>query len=196
MSCLRVFEPLETIFIHLPKTGGSTIREYLAQVAGAEKKFWGKIPAEFEHFDRFTIVRNPFNRLVSSWLYCRKMGWVERCSICDFLPWVLDNDLPVLPPFGSEETAKIRLCKHHTAPQTHEDFLLTEANQVFKFENFSQAILTLSERFGFQPRGLHLNRTERKPLTEYFDERLIGMVREYFAEDFAALGYGLNLPNR
>lgn len=186
MSCLRIFPELEVIFIHLPKTGGMTVRHYLSQFARREKKAWGKIPAEFAHFDRFTIIRNPFDRMISSWSYCTERGWCHLMPPGEFLRWALDNSLPVLLP---KRPAPRQLCKHHTAPQTHPEFLLHEANQVFRFEELGQALESLGDRFGFSPEGVHLNSSPRNRWEAYRTRELSDLVRERFAEDFQALGY-------
>lgn len=194
MSCIRVFPDLKTIFIHIPKTGGLTVCEYLSRIAEPHQKFWREIPERFAHFDRFTIVRNPFDRFISSWIYCTAQDWCKPMAPRDFLFHALDNPLLALPLSVPAEQWQLQQAKHHTAPQTTNAFLLHEANHVYRFENFAETIQALGKRFGFQPGELHLNASRRKPLAEYYDSELEDLVREFFADDFAALGYGLNLP--
>lgn len=194
MSCIRVFSDLQTAFIHIPKTGGSTITAHLSQVSETgQEKFWGEIPVVAKPFYRFAMVRDPFDRFISSWSYCTNQGWCPEMPPREFLFFALDNECPTLPPpvpTGQD------LCKHHTAPQTTADFLLDQAEDVFRFEDFSSAIATLSERFGFEPGELHLNQSSHEDYRAYYDEELAGLVLEWFAEDFQRLGYDRKIPVR
>lgn len=194
MSVIRVYPKLKTIFVHLPKTGGITIKEYLSSV-GEEKRYWGHVPTRFRRFDCFTVVRNPFDRFISSWRFCVAEGHCPEMPPHKFLPYALDNDFPLFArPGVTGEDRKRALVKHHTAPQTTPRFCLNQAKTVYRFENFPDVIDSLADRYGFEPNGIKLNPSPRGNLHDYYDGRLADLVRDYFAEDFEALGYDLTLP--
>lgn len=52
-------------FIHIPKTGGASIRKAFFKGNHGEPYFY-ELPPEAEDFFRFAFVRNPFDRLVSA----------------------------------------------------------------------------------------------------------------------------------
>ncbi len=88
------------IFIHIPKTGGSSIRQSLSAIAprqdrAALNRFGAHItatdmkkrvrPEVWDTYFKFAFVRNPYDRLVSLWYYVRRIrprirnpgNWIE-----------------------------------------------------------------------------------------------------------------------
>jgi hypothetical protein len=55
------------VFVHMPKTGGSFIRELLldGQEVGELHATWNSIPPEYEHLPIFAVIRNPWDWYVS-----------------------------------------------------------------------------------------------------------------------------------
>lgn len=82
------------IFVHIPKCAGTSV----AQAVFGQRKFAHRSvrdyqrmfsPAEFSAFYKFTVVRNPWDRLVSAWNFLRS----ERCPPGD-QSWVKRHLMP------------------------------------------------------------------------------------------------------
>ena len=83
------------IFIHIPRTGGTTISRHVHRVA--PRMFIGHATAAFvksqlvyngSMFDglfKFAFVRNPWERHVSWWLYCRDTLKRDTCSFESYI---------------------------------------------------------------------------------------------------------------
>ena len=68
-------------FVHIPKTGGRTLTHLLLKIKDSTEVTshhgLSLLPDDSSYF-YFTIVRNPFTRMVSAYKHeCRKFGFVE-----------------------------------------------------------------------------------------------------------------------
>lgn len=184
------------IFVHLPRTGGSSIRKGV--FAGkCEGPVFGKIPNEWRGFPSFTIVRNPFDRLVSAWKMCtdgvsgKRHGPIPflppETSLVEFLGFVIDKSVD----YRKSSSGKCYI-KHHTLPQTHPWNCLQLAEDVARFENYDRDVSKILIKNGFSETGMpHWNRTKHKDYRQYFNDQAIEITRNYYKEDLAELGYEL-----
>ena len=128
MSAIYVYPELETIFILMPKCGGQSIQSYFDCLTKSKKQFHGHIPEKYQSYWKFTIVRNPADRLISAWTYCQKMKWFPKPRILprwknsssrqQFLK-LLERwkDRPVSPINFREFREITNLCRYTTLPQ-------------------------------------------------------------------------------
>lgn len=135
------------IFIHIPKTGGTTIEEYLNlfQKCNGYGDFNGKslqhligsdikelLGDDFNNFFRFTIVRNPIDRAISEY-YWNEIGhgFKNGKSFDEFLDIV-------------EEKLKGNCQKTYLDHYLHQSKFIYDKNnnilvdKIFRFENFDK----------------------------------------------------------
>ena len=69
-------DKLKFIFIHVPKTGGSSVKKALGIKVHGHKKFsdWSK---DYPDYFSFAFTRNPWDRFVSSFFYLEQGGMFE-----------------------------------------------------------------------------------------------------------------------
>ena len=180
-------------FIHIPKTGGTSIVNALGLSSGKVKKHgkYGKgggryrgghdILCEYVP-NTFTVVRNPFDRLVSSFCYAKTKNsfhykehpYYEYIADCDF-----ERFVEILPEF--EGMFQLR-------PQS--DYIYDDKNNllvdhVLRYE-------TLQKDFNkfWDIKLPHLNKSDRhKDWRKYYNENTIKPVYEFYKRDFKNFNY-------
>lgn len=172
-------------FIHIPKTGGRAVIQYLLDnqvdfVHGIEKRpgvfvrkhgtaeFWVNEPLE-----KFAVVRNPYTRLVSYYRYVAE----RQALTCSFTEFVVEHIEP------NPALARI------TSPWISQLFWLLDTGQnlivdrVFQFETLEQDLQKYFNLSSPMPRINVTNHTNQNLMTWYTPETL-EIVRNYFAKDF------------
>lgn len=204
---MPIISDLRCIFIHIPKTGGTSI-EYLLGInvndltPDTEKIFGIKdnkvlqhltamelrkeyIPRDkFEGYFKFAFVRNPYDRILSEYLWHIQRTKTIKCSFRDFLlaidklgdRWKKDGHLKLQSDYIYDD--KSNLCI---------DFL-------GRFEH-------LNKDWEFIAKKLHIEKElpklqtsyrkkqYRKNYMEFFTEETKEMVYNKYYKDFINLGY-------
>lgn len=165
------------------------------------------IPKEYRDFFKFTIVRNPYDRIVSVWWATTHRGQADgpiepvpplkRWAKGGKMIAILGNDISFenfcrhLPELGQSGTHCI-----HAQPQI--DWIYPNMfDAIIPFEDLNEAWLSLP--FNTSKDELkHINATARKennnPISRqsvdyYLTPNTIKHINEFYADDFAILGY-------
>ena len=181
---------MTAVFIHIPKTGGLSIREALSiteycNYARLQREYSGFIT--FCHWflpelqerglapkDAFTFAfcRNPYDRAVSMWAFNNRengldLTFPEFCRGLNDWRWGW----------------RIRRPQAEWLDGVDLDFLGS-------FENLEQDFGILCDMLEVERRPLPVvNATERGPWQDYYDAETQGIIRAYYAQDFERLGY-------
>lgn len=190
-----LIKDLRVVFIHIPKTGGASIRHgfFKGEFEGPKQGF---IPPNWQQHFKFAFVRNPYDRIVSAWrMFAGGMEnsvWEHpqdeaRIDLKRFLQIVTDESIPF---DGLRETTPQKI-RHHAIPQTHPFNCLQHADFVGRFETLNQDFAIVCDRIGVAKQDLpHWNQTDRSSdVRQYLDSQSLAIVNEYFADDFEQLGY-------
>ncbi len=212
-----VFHEHKCIYFHIGKTAGVSVERWLRdekrdhRVADHDSLF-GWDPEEgiylqhatakviqrklgsdiFDSYYKFTVVRNPFSRLVSVYYYLYDHH-VQRFG--NFRNFVLS--LPELATAAAHQKGS------HYLPQVCYTQLdgVDICDYVAHFERLPYAIRPVAS-------ALHINRrfpqfnTYRHPMrddreiAEYYDETTTEIVRQLFEADFDCYGYSKNAENQ
>ncbi|GHF08216.1 hypothetical protein GCM10016455_31570 [Aliiroseovarius zhejiangensis] len=183
-------------FVHVPKTGGTSIEKALKD-AGAKvallygSRFNGYCKATFQHMNAdiyekvipaefydysFAVVRHPFTRLVSEYFYRRKRGFAKR-TFDDWLNKAIDNYHK--NPY---------LMDNHFRPQV--DFIRPDV-EVFKLENgLEHPLAAAAEHLGLDLQGasIHVNRSKAKEPVRWTGKTR-ARATEFYRDDFEKFGY-------
>ena len=179
------------IFIHTPKCAGESIETVLAGkpynrsgFRGHPEKHWGvheishKYPEEFIQYYKFSIVRNPWDRVVS-WVkyrdmrYQRAEGTFEgrmQSDLCDkvFLNFMLEHSFSSMLFMGN------RLA----------------VDSVIRFENLEDEFPKICNYLGVRNKGLpHVNSTKHRHYSSYYTNSSRERVAELFCQDIQYFNY-------
>ncbi len=172
-------------YIHIPKTAGTSLKRALGL---------GDFPAEhytatqihpeiWNSYFCFCVVRNPWDRLVSSYLYHTSEsydGYLTR-RYPDLGSWSFEDyferlaDTLFLVP-------QVEFVRHR--------FSRKPVDLVCRFERLAEDFEILRSRLGVSAELPHLNRTTRgRHYTEFYTSALQHRVGRYYRGDIAAFGF-------
>jgi len=178
------------IFIHINKTAGTSIgnaiglpvkhhqtaREVIARV-GRDK--WDKAY-------KFTLVRNPWDKVVSHYEYRRKRNKTEVATRnISFTEWVKKTYGPDKDPF---------FYNNPKAFQPQVEWLKDDEGKVSidfigKFETINKDFDQIKSVIGLEAELPHLNASKRAGYQSYYDEETREIVAQWFHEDIETFGY-------
>lgn len=198
-------------FIDIPRTSSTSIREQLGSAyeksylreSGAKRKY--KLPdhMHYQEADRFmqdygglgslgvlSIVRNPFDRIVSIWRYRQANKEIPQIDFNDFA-----HELET-PRF--KDRNHLASSRHFRMTQC--DFLrqqngTIEVDLLGHFEKREQFLENVQNRYGItlesSVRQECLNSTQESFRT-YYNQRAVDAVKRYFQEDLDHFGYSFD----
>lgn len=162
-----------TSFVHIPKTGGTSIRR------GREMSLYSLYdPPGIWPKPAFAVVRDPFDRAESCW---RDFSFLRPQTDLDFVPFVKKY----MSAEERDNRTNPSTIAHHLAPQTdplhglqHADTVLWFPNLQRDFDRFCRASLDL-EPFHL-PHFRNGEACPRAPRTEESE----ALIRSLFADDY------------
>ena len=178
-------------FIHIPKTGGTSLTNILNNIDNTEIiSVHDSIRVlDVENYFIFTVVRNPFTRLVSAYTHrVRKDEF--KYDFQSFIKNYDENHLDTLPQSyyineGASEKKKISC--------------------ILRYEKYEEDVKDLLKKLNYNSDIPHLNRNpiydkhpnlnqEKYYSAFYTEDWMIELVRERYKNDFKIFNYGMDLP--
>ena len=203
---MRISHKYKFVFIAIPKTGSTTIRKVLDQYSDVIsvgdrnspyihhtsayklKKHFEEVGWNWDEYFKFAFVRNPWDRLVSSFNYQKKVVHekekygIDNPNYEDYKRFTKDNN------FSSWMNPPLKMGPNFKA-------LVDESNNflmdfIGKFENLQEDFNTICDKIEIPQQKLpHKNKTNHKHYTEYYDEETRQLVAKKFAKDIEYFGY-------
>jgi hypothetical protein len=191
------------IFIHLQKTAGTSIAEFMTSNLGATRdgrkheyayEAKSRIPEEiWQNCFRFSFVRNPWDRLASWYQHIRrnytKPGdnpfFDYLMSTGDsFEDFILHGDRTISTPWGERN-----LFTSQFENLSSDDRLLVDF--VGRFESLASDWKLVLDRIGYSGRAAlpHVNANPRKHYRELYTEKMRLTVEEKCHKDIEEFGY-------
>lgn len=173
-------EQYDSTFVHVPKTGGRSIKEHFGGVGSGHTPAAKLLNGRRTAFS-FGFVRNPYDRLVAVFHAATQHGGVwPRLNDASFASFVrlLVEDWQVEP---------------HAWPMTR--FLCDDCGDVIvdfvgRFECLEEDWRAVCERIGMEHRLLpRMHQSTRNSWQAYYTTELASIVEELYADDFETFGY-------
>lgn len=204
----------KTLFVHVPKCGGtsiekildmSTTKEYFSyksvNMCGVfipKEKFNAeeytncvnkppqhmtynemcKVISNFDSLFKFSIVRNPYSRLVSEYEYIKSFDKKDVETFAELVECL-----------KYEKSKRIKSFYGHLETQT--SYLENFDGKIYRFENIQECMNDLKQ---YSPVTIipHANKTEyTKPYMEYYTPELLEKVQKFYIEDFINFNYSI-----
>jgi hypothetical protein len=180
------------IFIHIPKTGGMSVRSSLEKygrtmqnknLSKHVKAKIAKMHTNWNAYFKFAFVRNPWSWLVSGYHYAKKdkRDWRHRqansMGFKDYLRWSL-------------ESPDVR---HSTLRLGQFDFIAENNNLIVdyvgKLETITVDFNHICKKLGIRSHLNHLNKTKHKDYRQYYDTSTRELVAASFKKDIQQFNY-------
>lgn len=196
MSVFLLKDP-ECIFIHIPKTGGISIRMGMWQ-GHYDGPHW-IIQEEWRLHFKFAFVRHPLDRFVSAFRmftegprgfsrWERPADW-RPLNINEFAEIVFDESII----FDERRASFSERIRHHTIPQTNPFLLLKAADFIGRYENYENDIKIITEKLKIcNPIIPRMNYTFKKPWQDYLSGALLHRCIDFYKSDFEKLNYDID----
>jgi len=216
-----IYHKHRLIHIHIPKTGGTAIEQFFHEIGdmtwgleswvGQERRNgrWYEyqhlsLPelqslskSEYETYDSFAVVRNPYSRLLSDYIWRQAISQVYPESPTPAFA-SFDAFIRAIPKdINSNWTRHI-----HNADQKEANFLIHIRPQykyiidaaenllvddIFRFENLDQEIDKLFNRYCLK--NTKFIKPHNRNLNEFFNRTTISIVNEIYEKDFQQFSY-------
>lgn len=203
---VQISHKYKCIFIHVPKTGGTSIektslfddqRERTNQDVGGHSnamKFKHTFPEEFNSYFKFAFVRNPWDRLVSAFFYLGDFGSNEgdREAAAKYIKKYDKNFHAFCCDFLKEENINniVHLKPQYGFIYDDQDNILVDF--VGKLENIEQDFKFVCSKLGC-PYTLKQKRTGRHNYyTECYTDETKEIVERVYQKDIDLFGYKYN----
>ena len=175
------------IFIHIPRTGGTSIESQFNYDGDSDgKKHWclndfknDLTSNQFNDYFKFSFVRNPWDITISKYFspYYSKINKLSNKSLLYFL----ENYFPA----------------HNEAGESfHDYFDPSEMHFIGRFETRKTDLVYISNKIGikldskFSVKSKEMQKKRsNKHYTEYYDDETKQMVREKYAKDIEHFEY-------
>ena len=180
----------EFVFIHITKTGGTSIvdvtgRAFRKHLTVKEViKYVGK--KNWDQVFTFTVIRNPWDKVVSQYKFRTKTNKSKMkdnpISFKDWVVKVFDENDPYY--YGCRPL--------NFAPQTYwlKDFDgEINLDYIIQFENLNEDFKEVAEIIGVDPNLPHLNSTKKTGYRDFYDDKTKKIVEKWFEEDIETFGY-------
>jgi hypothetical protein len=197
-----IFDTAGCIYIHIPKTAGTSIRNALAQLPNPIRRRYPRLRKHARAFEyraavgeslwqqyfSFAFVRNPFDLMVSSYFW-----WLEKAHKFRKLDR-LRAEVEGMADFNEFISSRFGREYVNEYPGDMFDWIAENGEIIVDFvgrvENLDDDWKTICGKIGVPFVELaHVNRTSRGDYREYYNQASIDLVAHRFQKTIEIFGY-------
>jgi hypothetical protein len=205
---MLIIPELQKVVIFAPRTGSGSLRRVLRKKYPESMLIYRHmeadgVPAGYDRWPKFCVVRDPVARMFSLWNFMRDVNWrkpdqdaayndaVKRQGEMEFEDWLLNNNVPFTSPYDSAGLGRYwpGYTVRHPLPENRKSqFLYARPDLGTKLLQFGDHI-SLSVHFGIEPgEMIHENKTGTGAQPPKLSSAADDYVNRWFAWDLAATG--------
>ncbi len=193
---LSGFDARKCIFVHIPKAAGVSLNSNLfGNLGGSHLSIFFYMrtfsPRDFNKYYKFTVVRNPWDRIVSAYFFLKAGGfntndkeWFNRNlakyeSFEDFVSnWVQPGNIDRYIHFRPQYKL-ISACG------------MIMVDKVYKIENMNQVIEDLNKKLGTSLKPTHQNKTQQRDndYKQYYNDKTRAIIEKVYRKDIELFNY-------
>jgi len=190
-------------FIGIPKTGCTSVRAALSNFLYKERrknqnqKFKHFTNLEYKKIEKlnnyfsFAFVRNPFDRMVSQYRFSGKRWFKKYEELSNYKPTFINYVKYLVGegrPFSRHRSPLLNV--GYDKDWSMMQFIEGGVNFIGKFENLQQDFNVICDKIGIPQQKLpHLNKTNHKHYTKYYNDETRQIVAEKYKKDIEYFGY-------
>jgi hypothetical protein len=192
----QCFDTTKSIFIHTPKCAGVSVAQALyGNLAGGHTTLNEYIrifePKNILSYFKFSIVRNPWDRLVSAYFFLKGGGW-----------GTLDNELFTRELSGFKDFndfVQRWLCKENAMishqvfkPQNHfilDKYEIVELDYIGRFEDLENSFKAITKSLKIESSLVFANQSKHNVYRDYYNEKSKRIVSKVYEKDIDYLKY-------
>jgi len=198
------------IFVHIPKTAGKSVLRFFDMSWQAHTdlaKYTRDLDTDvLQHYTTFTIVRNPWERMVSDYHFQKQKSTSDNKrlhlfnqdgTVRSFREWL---NVVMADPFKAEPSqwgGAVSTGMHRWSPQLDWISLDGQINvdHVLRLEHLSKDFPRLCRALNLPPAELPCRNWKlHGHYSSYYDDVTRQMVADYYAKDIGAFGYEFMRP--
>lgn len=212
----------KVLFVHLPKNGGTTVKEIIKKIDNPNigvlndfcdishyKKIcieYNNSPKEFlifsnmknrNDFFSFCFVRNPWERVVSCYFWCKKNE--ERRRLWNNIHYPINlsfNDfVKMIPDIIEKKYTNFNSLKWHLSPQYYQIFdnKKQKIDYIGRFENFEEELKNIFSinkiKYDKNYLKFKYNSTIHDNYRNYYNEETIKIINDVYIKDIEEFNY-------
>jgi hypothetical protein len=189
-SPLRKGSKKDFVFIHIPKTAGTSITKIIGEPF--QKHNTAKVVIDtigrkqWENAYKFSVVRNPWDK-VHSWYKFRVMHDQSKMKSrpISFKDWVACT-------YGEPKDPYYYYRAREFMPQVEwwkNENDVIEMDRIIRFENLAEEFNEVANIVGIESKLPHINKTESTNYRDHYDEETKKIIEDWFREDIEMFGY-------
>jgi hypothetical protein len=191
------------IFIHIPKTGGTSIEKVFNRQMKRHCKhltmsdYENELKSDIEKYFIFSVIRNPWDRILSYYFWRKWGGGRLSSEGKSFKSWI---DL-IVKVDKSQMQESNNYCDNESQCRNFMMAIDSQFNSLtidgeltidylIRFENFQDDFNIVCDKIGITRQKLpHKNKKKHKHYTEYYDDETKQIVAKKYAKDIEYFNY-------
>lgn len=183
-------EKRDFVFIHIPKTGGTSIVSIFGEAFQKHNTAREVIDIigrkRWDEVYKFSVVRNPWEKVHSWYKFRVKLNQSKMSARpISFKDWVACT-------YGEPKDPYYYYRPKPFMPQVDwlkDDQGVIDMDRIVRFENLQEGFTEVARELGIPSELPHINKTKKTNYRDFYDDETRRIVGEWHAEDIEYFGY-------